>query len=196
MKVKYFLTFCAILICFGCASKPHVPPTLGVMYTSYNIWKHRSPMFCINFKVGQDIIPAGTKVYDIKVKKVKIKTGGRRDIYYYIQFKLVDTGEKISVKFNSRWHPRESAYTYRMYMFTHLNFEELTEGLSHDEILAIKMGGVIERMSKRAVRISYGYPPEHVNKGFSENKWVYWINKLKRKYIFFDENGKVISRGP
>ena len=192
MKVKFFLTFCAILICFGCANRPHVPPTAGFMYTSYNIWKHGSTIFCINFKVGQDIIPAGTKVYDVKVKRVKTET---KHISYLIQFKLVDTGKKISVRFISRWHPKESAYSYRMYMFTHKNFEELTEGLSHDEILAIKMGAVIEGMSKRAVLISYGYPPEHVNKGLSKNKWIYWENKLKRKYICFDENKKVINCG-
>lgn len=190
MKVKFFLTFCAILICFGCAGKPHGPPTAGIMYTAYNIWKHASTIFCINFKVGQDIIPAGTKVYDIKVKKIKSKTTPRT-ISYLIKFKLADTGEEITVRFISRWHPKESAYSYRTYMFSHKNFEELTEGLSHDEILAIKMGAVIEGMSKRAVLISYGRPPEHVNKDLSSNKWIYWENKLKRKYVCFDENGKV-----
>jgi len=195
-KLPLCLLFGLVLLICGCARKPHVPPTAGFMYTSYNIWKHGSTIFCINFKVGQDIIPAGTKVYDVKVKRVKTKTGGTSYISYLIQFKLVGTGEKISVSFINRWHPRESIYSYRNYMFTQKNFKELTEGLSHDEILAIKMGAVIEGMSKRAVLISYGYPPEHVNRDLSAKKWVYWENKKKRKYIFFDENEKVISRAP
>jgi hypothetical protein len=40
----------------------------ATLYTAYNIWR-ASKMKCINFKQGVDIIPAGTKVRDVKIKK-------------------------------------------------------------------------------------------------------------------------------
>ena len=38
------------------------------LYTAYNIWR-ASKMKCINFKQGVDIIPAGTEVRGVKIKK-------------------------------------------------------------------------------------------------------------------------------
>jgi nuclear transport factor 2 (NTF2) superfamily protein len=135
--------------------------------------------------VGQDIIPAGTKVYDVQVKKIQATD------MELIKFKLAETGQEVSVRFVSRWHPGESIQTYKEYMFTNQNFDELTAGLNQDEIMAIKMGAILEGMSKRAVLIAYGRPPEHANPDLSAYKWVYWENKLKRKYICFDQDERV-----
>ena len=190
MKRAIALLCLSLLLTLGCTNKPNTPqvsrPEIPeAKYTSYNIWKHDSTVFCINFKTGQNIITAGTEVDKIRIvedKQLQSK---------YLKFRIVESGEQITVRFISRWHPGESIYTYKAKMFTHENFEQITEGLSSEEKLNIKKGEIHNGMSKRAVLISYGPPPEHVNKDLSSDKWVYWENKLKRKYVCFDKNGKV-----
>jgi hypothetical protein len=39
--------------------------------------------------------------------------------------------------------------------------EELTEGMTDQKIQAIKHGTVLNGISKSAVLVAYGYPPEH-----------------------------------
>ena len=154
-------------------------PTL---YTAYNIWK-ASKMKCINFKQGTDIIPAGTEVNDVRLWDQS------RDSPLY--FTTVKDGRKYTIGFTNRWHPKKSMEDYRDMMFTTKNFEALTEGLSEMEIDAIKKGVLVNGMSKRAVLICYGPPPEHYTPNQNASTWYYWANRKDKIEIKFDPDGKL-----
>jgi len=96
------------------------------------------------------------------------------------------------MQFNPRWHPGKTKNDYRKFFFTTKNFAELTQGLTSIEIKAIMQGVVVEGMSKKAVLISYGMPPEHRTPILTSNVWIYWINNIRQKKICFDGNNKTI----
>ena len=180
------------IIVTGCAQPPKKEPTAGVqLYTAYNIWKHDSDrhMYCINFKSAPTFIPAGTAVYGAQVKRSNQGSGTE---IKKIEFKIFNTGEKISIGMRSRWHPGKSLEDYFDRMFTTQNFEQLTEGLSEAEIAAIKDGTLVEGMSKRAVLISYGYPPEHRTPSLEGDAWTYWMSTMEKKVFRFDDDGKML----
>lgn len=188
-----------VLICFslilvsGCSHKPQTDPSEEIkkpLFTAYNIWKHESTkyMYAINFKSAPVFIPAGTPVYDAKIinKDMAHNTSLRKKI----QFKLVSTDEKIKISFRHRWHDDKDIEDYFNMMFTTNNFEELVKGFSPDVIDAIKKGIVIEGMSKDAVIVSYGYPPEHKTPSLENNEWFYWMTTVRKKKICFDKEEK------
>jgi hypothetical protein len=75
-------------------------------------------------------------------------------------------------------------------MFTTKTFEELTAGMSDREINAIKSGTVVDGMSKEAVLVAYGRPPEHRTPNLERRVWYYWRNKLQSFMICFDEEDR------
>lgn len=149
------------------------------LYTAYNMWKS-SQMKCINFKQGDDILPVGTEVRSVRI------------IQQTIAFTTVNDGKTYTVGFTQRWHPKKSASNYGKMMFTTKNFEELTEGLSEIEIDAIKKGILANGMSKRAVFICYGPPPEHHTRKLDAKTWYYWKNRRDRFAVPFDEDQKLL----
>ncbi len=50
-------------------------------------------------------------------------------------------------------------------------------------------------MSKEAVLVSYGPPPEHATPSLDNEKWKYWINKRKTKLVHFNVNNKTYNTG-
>jgi hypothetical protein len=155
------------------------------LYTAYNMWKSRQ-MKCINFKQGDDILPAGTEVRSVRVTQ----QGGYRSAA--ISFTTVNDGKSYTVGFTSRWHPKKTAEDYRKMMFTSKNFEELTDGLSDVEIDAIRKGILVKGMSKKAVFICYGPPPEHHTRSLDAKTWYYWKNRRDRFAVSFDPDQKLV----
>jgi hypothetical protein len=45
-------------------------------------------------------------------------------------------------------------------------------------------------MSKEAVIISVGIPPDHKTPDLKSNRWIYWKNRFKNKAVCFDPAGK------
>lgn len=191
-----------MLICFcilsGCVATVAPKKDEVKIYTSYNIWIHRRSknMMCINYKLGEKILPAGTEVRNVKIKRCKRsrrgKKGGYSDRFNSICFTTVKDDCDYRIRFNPRWHKGKSSNDYKNNMFSPKNFAELTKGFSEKEIKAIKQGVIVRGMSKQAVLCCYGYPPEHVTYGLDSNLWTYWINKWKKKKFCFNENDQVI----
>ena len=175
---KILFVLLLLLIIIGCAGLPK-PKQL---YTACNIWIYPR-MNCINFKASYNFIPAGTEI--ALVRGLSCRHG--------ICFKAAPTGDRIyNMQFNPRWHPGKTIKDYRDFFFTTKNIDELTHGLTSREIKAIMKGLLVEGMSKKAVLISYGMPPEHRTPMLSSNVWIYWINRAKQKKICFDQNDHTI----
>ena len=162
-----------------------------ILYTAYNIWKHDNYkyMFCVNFKSAPEFIPAGTPVYKARVH---VNDSDPSWIRKNIKFRLVATDEEITIRFRKRWHPGIKVEEYFKMMFTEKKFEELTADFSLEEIDAIKQGIVNKGMRKKAVIVSYGYPPEHKTPSLDHDDWVYWMTTMRKKTICFDSNGKTL----
>jgi hypothetical protein len=178
-------------LCFWAGAQDAKKP----LYTAYNIWRNTSKnMYCINFKSSDDFIPAGSRVIDTRIVKKPIDPRARASPHvHYIKFTVADTNEDVSIKFRKRWHPGKKVEDYFKYMFTHKPFDELTNGLSGTEIEAIKQGKVVQGMWKKAVLISFGYPPEHKTASLGNQQWVYWMTTMRKKSICFDEYDRAIS---
>ncbi len=73
-------------------------------------------------------------------------------------------------------------------------FAELTAGLSEKEIDAVKAGKLVVGMSKAAVIMARGYPPEHRTPSTEVNNWLYWENRFRKKAVNFDSEGRTTKR--
>ena len=158
------------------------------LYTAYNIWKLRKLLLrrCINYKHGYDIIPAGTEVR-------KAEIGSDIDGRETIKFFTAKDNREYNIYFVSNWHPGKTIEDYLGYMFTTKTFEELTTGMTETEIEAIKKGIVLNGMSKEAVLVCYGYPPEHRTRSLESNIWVYWKNKFTSFEVCFDKDDRTTN---
>ena len=184
MKKIITLICFSLIVASGCTHEPQTEEPIKPLFTAYNIWKHDSAsyMYCINFKSAPEFILVGTPVYDAKIAK----KGGFR----LIQFRIVATDEKISIRFRQRWHPGKSIEDYFNMMLTTKTFEQCIEGLNSEEIDAIKKGIIIKGMCKKAVIMSYGYPPEHKTPSLNKSQWRYWMSTVGSRAICFDEDDK------
>ena len=131
MKKIITLICFSLIVASGCTHEPQTEEPIKPLFTAYNIWKHDSAsyMYCINFKSAPEFILVGTPVYDAKIAK----KGGFR----LIQFRIVATDEKISIRFRQRWHPGKSIEDYFNMMLTTKTFEQCIEGLNSEEIDAM-----------------------------------------------------------
>jgi len=161
----------------------------GPLFTAYNMWYEtgkENAMWCINYKKGA-MIPAATEVKDVRI--VEAETGRfQGGSGLAISFITVDDEQKYMVNFNQKFHPGTDIEDYLDRMFTNKTFDQLTEGMTAKEIEGIKKGVVKIGMSKQAVIISYGYPPEHKTGSPDEDVWIYWMSRFQSKPIHFDEN--------
>ncbi len=152
------------------------------LYTSYNMWYEKPEhLYAINYKKGI-MIPAGAEVSQVDVTLEK-----RRSM---ITFTTVKDGQTFRVEFEEKFHPGLSAEDYKKKMFSSKTFDELTKGMEQKEIQAIKEGKLVVGMSKAAVIVAYGYPPEHVTNTLDAKKWTYWIDRFRSKEVFFDDNNR------
>ena len=158
------------------------------LYTAYNIWRMRwYNMKCVNYKYGSDILPAGTMVK-------KVGTGSDNHTKKpYITFQTVYDNRVYKIYFTKNWHPGKSTNDYKNFLITTKTFDELTQGMTDPEIQAIKRGTVVNGMSKKAVLVAYGYPPEHRTGSIYNNTWIYWSNEKDTFRVCFDDNDKTVS---
>jgi hypothetical protein len=56
----------------------------------------------------------------------------------------------------------------------------------------IKEGRALKGMTKKGVRIAWGYPARHKTPSLEDNVWTYWRNRWVMKTVTFS-NGKVIE---
>ena len=142
-------------------------------------------MWCINYKKGE-MIPAGTEVTDVKLVKAESGRflGGENTA---ISFRTVEDGKEYLVNFRPIFHPNLTIEDYLDKMFTNKTFDELTAGMNDYEINAIKEGKVKVRMSREAILVSYGYPPEHRTPDLKKDTWLYWMNRFQTKDIHFND---------
>ena len=74
---------------------------------------------------------------------------------------------------------------------TDKTLEELTSGMSELELAAIESGEVRQGMSREAVLVSLGYPPESGTPSTKLDSWRYWRHRFNTFIVHFDDEGRV-----
>ncbi len=173
----------------GCRSIPPHPGPISEGYTAYNMWFERADALdCVNYKIGI-LIPAGTAVKNVMVQPQQ-RAWHRGD---RISFTTAD-GATYTALFTAKHHPGLTADSYCQVMFSPKNFDELTAGFTESEIDSVKKGLVVPGMSKAAVLVSWGKPPEHSNPSPDmANQWLYWRTRFAKVVVTFGEAGKVTA---
>ena len=180
MKKNLIGLFLLSLFCIVFTSNSFAESPSQELYTSYNMWFEKpDSMWSINYKKGV-IIPAGTKINSVKLERNKVV------------FTTQDHSNKFTINFTSKHHPGLSLEQFRDRLFTNKTFDELVRGFSKKEIESIRSGVLIPGLSKKAVLVAYGYPPEHVTGSLEMNSWTYWLNRFKNKVIHFDNSGHTV----
>ncbi len=155
---------------------------MGKRYTAFNIWvPANSTLYSINYKGAGELLPAGSPVDDLVVDE-KANT---------ITFHTTDE-RLITIRFEPKWHPSLSVDDYAKMLVSSKDFSGITRGLSKAEITAIKTGRIVDGMSKDAVLVAYGFPPEHVTSTLEARQWTYWRGRFNRLNICFDDNDELL----
>lgn len=150
------------------------------LYTAYNIW-FESPqkVYSTNYQKG-NILPAGTEVKDIERSSKKL------------EFTDPKLNMRFSIEFVGRHHPGLTGEQWIARFLTTRDFAELSKGLSATEIKAVRAGQVKAGMSKKAVLLAAGYPPEVATASTRLDVWKYWRDRFRNYLVRFDD-GKVAS---
>ncbi len=153
-------------------------------YTAYNVWyEHPKKVWAINYQKGK-LLPLGTEIDRIKVAE------GRRP---YLTFRVPSLNEEFIIYFNIKYHPKVSIQMFKDRFVTSQTFDESVQGLSPLEIKAIRKGKVEPGMSKKAVILCQGFPPEHRTKSLKNNTWLYWSNRFKSYKVQFGADGLTVG---
>ena len=152
----------------------------GKLYTACNLWYEKPDrMYSTGYQKGA-MIPAGSEVTDVKRSSRKLE--------------FTSGGTKYSMEFISKHNPGVTADQWIDRVLTPQDFGALTRGMSAAEIKAIKEGKVQNGMSKKAVLVSVGYPPETGTPSTDSDTWKYWRDRF-RNYLVQFSNGKVSNSG-
>jgi len=148
------------------------------LYTAYNIWfEQPTKVYSTNYEKG-NILPAGSAVKDVN----RSSKG--------VEFTDPKLGMKFSVEFVGKHHPGVTGEQWADRFLTTKNFAALSSGLTASEINAIKAGKIQAGMSKKAVILAAGYPPEVGTASTKLDTWKYWRHRFGSFPVQFS-NGKV-----
>jgi len=161
----------------SCARARHVRPGVQ-LYLAHNLWDAGSAgeIRSINFKTGT-MIPAGTPISQASIKGDWLR--------------FIVNGRWHRVLLIRKYHPGVSIHTIASRLFTDKTFEELTREFTTEEVQFIRAGDIGIGMSKSAVVVSQGYPPEHQTRSLAENEWVYYRHRLASIRVTFDGANRV-----
>ncbi|MFP3982319.1 MAG: hypothetical protein ACLFV2_01320 [Desulfurivibrionaceae bacterium] len=151
-------------------------------YLAHNVWIENGEIWSTGYQVGR-LIPAGTRVKNIKL--------GKKSGYPVVSFTGVEDNQTYYAYFNPKHHPGISAQDYMDRLLTSRSFEEMTQGMTGKEKEAIKTGDVVLGMSREAVLVSWGHPPETGTSSLDSDVWKFWKNRFDTIEVRFNDDDKV-----
>jgi len=165
----------AAILAFAAASAASAADKL---YTAYNIWfEQPTKVYSTNYQKG-NILPAGSEVKDVK------RSSGK------LEFTDVNLDIRFTFEFVGKHHPGLTGEQWMDRFLTTRDFAALSQGLTAAEIKAIKAGEVKAGMSRKAVLLAAGYPPEVATASTKLDTWKYWRHRFGSYLVQFSD-GKV-----
>jgi hypothetical protein len=150
------------------------------LYTAYNIWfEQPTKVYSTNYQKG-NLLPAGSEVKDVSRSSKNL------------EFTDVKLNMKFAVEFVGKHHPGLTKERWIDRFLTARDFAALSKGLTAAEIKAVMAGEVRAGMSRKAVLLAAGYPPEVATASTELDIWKYWRHRFGSYSVRFS-NGKVAS---
>ena len=151
-------------------------------FTKVNIWYEKPErLYSTNYHRGT-ILPVGTKVKIVGFRKRQIRftIEGKASTFTILHF-TKHNKMKLQQLFDGYFSEKNA-------MDESGAFSKFTE----EEQKHIKAGTVAVGMSKDAVVMAYGNPPNHVTKSLNDDTWTYWQNRFVTMVVTFSD-GKVLD---
>ena len=167
----------ATVLAFGAAGAASAADRL---YTAYNVWfEQPTKVYSTNYQRG-NILPAGSEVKDVS----RSAKG--------LEFTDVKLNLRFTFEFVKDHHPGLTGEQWMARFLTTRDFAALSQGLTDAEIKSVKAGQVRAGMSKKAVLLAAGYPPEVATASTQLDIWKYWRHRFGSYLVRFSD-GKVES---
>ena len=162
-------------------------------YLAYNLWyDNPRKIEAINFKMLPKVLGAGKPV-----EKVVLAYEALDDETTHIRFCIKGEEQIYRLYFSDRYQKNENGrLTYRELMvrtFTPMTFDEITNDLTQAEINNIKHGTIQKGMSKKAVLISWGFPPLMATLSLDDSRWTYWKKRVPHIYVDFNDKDNILK---
>ncbi len=107
-----------------------------------------------------------------------------------LEFTDVNLDMRFTFEFVGKHHPGLTKEQWIARFLTTRDFAALSSGLTAAEIKAIRAGQVQAGMSKKAVLLAAGYPPEVATASTKLDTWKYWRHRFGSYLVQFSD-GKV-----
>lgn len=170
------LSAVAALLVTTALSAEAQPVSSGELYTLVNLWvEKRKPIPTTNYHKGE-LIPLGSKVTLISADDKAIS--------------FVCKGETLTIWKTKHTQVGMGVVKSRTFGASNPLTSDAFKTLSEAQRDAVKNGRVVAGMTKAAVLMAYGYPPEHKTPSTERNCWYYWFDKFRTQSVTFVE-GKV-----
>ena len=156
-----------------------VPFTDDVYYTQINMWAYKGNVDTLNYSIEVKI-PVNTPV---RISYVDT---------YYISFDTED-GSGPSYRVVKNYKYTRLLMQEVFYRYFNLSKVDLSRFPDVDQDFIKWFDGYYHPgVSKEAVIIGRGYPPEHRTPSLDGNTWIYWRNRWKSKSLEFVD-GKTVN---
>ncbi len=172
---------------FGIGLSPCFAQDGEQKYTAWNLWYEDPVEMWSTLYLRGTMLPAGTPVTDVRIQKKWTRT--------IIIFVNENTGVEHRMLWLAKHRPGVRVDTFMDRMFTTKSRDQLLAGMKATERLAIKGGRVVKGMSREAVLVCYGYPPETGTPSLESDTWRFWSDRHRTRTVSF-VNRKVARVNP
>jgi hypothetical protein len=137
----------------------------------------------VNYQVRGDLIPWGTEVRIVRVTRK------------YLVFE--DVAKRRQYRYGFYWKTRTTVpmleHVNRVFLENVDELKKQVDAMSDTDKDGIYEGRVKPGMSREAVLVAIGYPPEFANREelLTDREWLYWINRFEKMVVGFGRDGLV-----
>ena len=137
----------------------------------------------VNYQLRGALLPWGTEVRVVRVL--------RNNLVFEIQGK----GKRYRYEFHrkTRRSVPLAEHLGRVFLESPDHLKQQVEGMSEIDKDGIYEGRVKPGMSREAVLIAIGYPPEFANRDdlMTDHDWTYWLSRFSKMVVSFGRDGLV-----
>ncbi len=183
-KISWTILISSLVLMSGCSSSPSREEALQlrgegvigkVYYLKHNVYFKGRRSSTLNFHSARRPVRINTpvRILDVTTDAIIIQVKGRHGRHAILN-DIAYSNQSIGAIFQRTFSRRPVS----------------SQGLTQLEREMIKKGRISAGMSKRAVVMSYGYPPYYATDSLQSNEWFYPITRARGVNVTFDGEGK------
>jgi len=148
------------------------------VYTLVNLHPDDEELSSVNYLDGDELLPLCTP---IRVSFLNTEV---------LSFDVLATGKEYTYEFDDSMKESPAEHVTKFFG-TSCNAGVVASFDAVDQ-QGIREGKIVEGMSKQAVLLAVGYPPEHRTPSLDADRWVYWESKFDKVEVTFAD-GRVVE---